>query len=84
MEKRLLFLLALAALAGVLLRRRRRPEGALSASDPAEELRRKLDESRELEAPGAPEPADDLDARRRSVHERARQAAEEMHPSGMD
>jgi hypothetical protein len=47
-------------------------------------LRRKLDETREPPAPDAAEPADDLDARRRSVHERARQAADEMHPSGMD
>jgi hypothetical protein len=82
MGKRLLFLLGLAALVGVLLRRRRRPEGP--AGDPAGELRRKLDETREPPASDAAEPADDLDARRRSVHERARQAADEMHPSGMD
>jgi hypothetical protein len=64
------------------LRRRRSPEAP--AADPAGELRRKLDETREPPAWDAPEPADDLDARRRSVHERARQAADEMHPSGMD
>ena len=51
----------------------------LAAADPAEELKRKLAESRspEPEAP-ASEPAAALDDRRRAVHDRARAAIDEM------
>jgi hypothetical protein len=86
----------LGAFAAVLLRRRRRAVAAepLERPDPrAEELRRKLEESRaiveereEFEAAETPvdkvEPAADPDARRRAVHESAREAAERMRERG--
>lgn len=64
---------------GALLRRRRRP----SVTAPkAEELRAKLAASRADAAPAEPEPAapaaDDVDARRADVHERARRALGEL------
>ena len=70
---------------GALLRRRRRavPPPVVADTDSlAEELRAKLAESRvATEEPVAeepePEPAD-LDTRRRDVHERARQALDEL------
>ena len=74
-------LTGLVALAAYLLRRRPYVEGRLdSLIDPAEELRRKLDETR---ARGEPEPelSDELDARRREVHDRARASADEMRGS---
>jgi hypothetical protein len=73
-----------------LLRRDRRPAAVEAPPDPrADELRRKLDESRSLVADreefeqaetrvDEAEPAPPLDARRRGVHDRARAAAEEM------
>jgi len=71
-----------AAGAVILLRRRRRR--TQEDSDPAEELRRRLDESRSR--PDAPssagaetEPdAGDAEAHRRAVHERGRSALDEM------
>jgi hypothetical protein len=60
---------------------RRKPEAA--GSDPAEELRRKLDETR-AEEPATPpaadeaEPAAGLDERRSDVHERGRAAIDRM------
>lgn len=59
------------------LRRRSRPQAAV---DPAEELKRKLEESRTAgSSPAAPEPAGTgLDERRRAVHDRARAAIDEM------
>jgi hypothetical protein len=62
--------------------RRRRPVEA--APDPAEELKRKLEESRaEPEAPEPPavEPAG-VDERRREVHERGRAAIDQMRDRG--
>jgi hypothetical protein len=58
------------------LRRARAPEPAV---EPADELRQKLDAARLREDP-EPVPAltDDLEARRREVHERGRAAVEEM------
>ena len=67
---------------------RRRP-APTAAEDPAEELKRKLAESRSAESPPAPEaeeaPVDELDQaepsldnRRRAVHDRARQTIDEM------
>ena len=84
MWRRLLVLAGLVALIAYVLRRPRRPapealEGY--AEDPAEELRRKLDETRGRAEPEA-ELTDDLDDRRRDVHERARAAADEMRGSG--
>ncbi|MGE5273602.1 MAG: hypothetical protein ACM3QU_07555 [Verrucomicrobiota bacterium] len=69
------------------LRRRKAAPGQPAAGDPAEELKRKLAESRSEEsatateveaapAPGAPQPS--LDERRRAVHDKARQAIDEM------
>ena len=86
MRKRLLLLAGLAGVIGLVWRRRRRPAAALPAPDPADELRRKLDQTRERATPepDSPGPSDDLEARRRSVHERGRQAVEEMHPSSPD
>jgi hypothetical protein len=58
--------------------RRRVPE---PAADPAEELRRKLDESRTGEPPAPEESEPDapgLDERRRAVHDRGRAAIDEM------
>jgi hypothetical protein len=71
---------------GALLRRRKRVVPAVAPSDTdslAEELRAKLAESRAateepvVEEPAEGEPAD-LDARRRDVHDRARQALDEL------
>ncbi len=82
-------LLGFAAFARRLRRRREEP----AAVEPAEELRRKLDESRsivsereEFEEAETPvdraEPATGVDERRRQVHERGRATVEEMHGSG--
>jgi hypothetical protein len=80
--RRLLAWLACAAGAAIVLRRRlrRRPAG-VAAADPAEELRRKLDESRAEPSSPEPEPAPEppgLDERRRGVHERGRAAIDRM------
>jgi hypothetical protein len=63
-----------------LFRRRRARTAAEPASDPAEDLKRKLAESRvEEETAPAPEPpAAELDDRRREVHDRARASIEQM------
>jgi hypothetical protein len=67
--------------------RLRRPKPAPPvAEDPADELKRKLAESRsgeppaaaEPEPPGPEQPQGSLDERRRAVHDRARQAIDEM------
>jgi hypothetical protein len=89
-------LIAAAAVGGIVVartltrRRRATPVPAPDVPDPrADELRRKLAESRDLagereefEAAETPvdrvEPAVDPDARRREIHERGRAAAEEM------
>jgi hypothetical protein len=71
---------------GALLRRRRRTAAVAAPADTdslAEELRSKLAESRGAsEEPAADEPAaaepSDLDSRRRDVHDRARQALDEL------
>jgi hypothetical protein len=107
MKRRLVWLLALAGLAWLWLRSGgRRPRPAVHApagADPADELRRKLGESKgrdaasaEQDAPeGAAEPqagpagpgadaSEDVEARRREIHERARSATEEMRRSGAD
>lgn len=86
MWRRLLLITGLAALVGFFLRRRVAIESGLEGDvDPAEELRRKLDEARSRgEAPREPELSDDLDARRRAVHERARASADDMRGSGPD
>ena len=87
MWRRLLVLTGLAVLIAYVLRRR--PATAVSEPDvdPAEELRRTLDETR---AKAEPEPeaetalSDDLAERRRQVHERARAARDEMRGPSPD
>ena len=72
--------------AWLLRRLRRRHTPPAPAEDPAEELRRKLAETRPEETPGEaeaqPEPPAaaeaPLDERRRAVHERARAAIDDM------
>lgn len=65
-------------------RRREQPAGAPAepVGDPAEELRRKLAESRaDADVPSAPEaPAESVDERRAEVHEQARSTLSEMAP----
>ena len=63
----------------VLYRKLRRAPAPKPAVEPAEELRQKLDEARAREEPEpAPALTDDLETRRREVHERGRAAVEEM------
>jgi hypothetical protein len=79
-------LVSIAALARVLARRRRHetppPEPAAGAGDPADELRRKLSETREeaeaTESPGTAGPTETLDERRSRVHAKAQEAIEAM------
>jgi len=83
-----------AALGGAwVLKRLRRAHAGASApagDDPADELRRKLAESRtavpepaEAEAPAAPQ-APGVDERRRTVHERGREAIDRMRGRDAD
>jgi hypothetical protein len=85
--KRLLALLAGGLGLGALLRRRARSAPALSpGASPADDLRAKLAASRDLEADRAEneggettvDAVDDVAARRAGVHERARQALDEL------
>lgn len=79
-------LVSIAALARVLARRRRheapRVEPSPVVGDPADELRRKLSETREAPAepaaPPEPEPDETLDERRSRVHAKAQEAIEAM------
>jgi hypothetical protein len=85
MWRRLLIVTGLAALAAYLMRRRSPAAAPSLEADPAEELRRKLDEVRAAEADDEGEsPVADLDARRREVHERARAAVDEMESTTTD
>jgi hypothetical protein len=66
-----------------LFRRRRRTPAPETAGDPAEELKRKLAESRTDDEAPAPEPESgtpqpSLDERRRAVHDKARAAIDDM------
>lgn len=82
MWRRLFLLVGLAALAAYFFRRRVPAPSPAPAVDPADELRRKLDEARASEVDdGGDSPFANLDARRRDVHERARAAVDEMHDS---
>ena len=87
--KPLAWLAAFLGLAAFARRLRRRRAESLPAADPAEELRRKLDESRsivsereEFESAETPvdqaQPPAGLDERRRQVHEQGRTAVDEM------
>jgi hypothetical protein len=78
-------LVSIAALARVLARRRRREAYAPApeaAQDPADELRRKLSETREaagsVERADSTEPAETLEERRSRVHSKAQEAIEAM------
>ena len=78
-------LVSIAALARVLARRRRREAYAPApeaAQDPADELRRKLSETREAAGTvgpaGSTEPTETLDERRSRVHSKAQEAIEAM------
>ena len=85
MFRRLLVLTGLVALAAYLLRRRPAAAAAVEPDvDPAEELRRKLDQTRARAEPEAAELSDDLDSRRREVHERARASTDEMRGSSSE
>jgi hypothetical protein len=119
MKRRLFWLLAIGGAIWLYLRRgARRPEPVHRVppgGDPADELRRKLDETKDREAPvsypAEPDPApaevlgieqpevaagdqpteplapvvsEELDARRREIHERARAAADEMRSTSSD
>ena len=105
MRRRFFWLVALAGVIWLYLRRGgRRPQPVVQippSTDPAEELRRKLEETKEradepISHLATPEPAaeplessapavtEDLDAKRREVHERARSAADEMRGSTSD
>jgi hypothetical protein len=70
-----------------LLRRLRRKPPAPPAEDPADELRRKLAETRgpdEAEPEPEPPAPDGIDERRRAVHERGRSAIDDMRGTGTD
>jgi hypothetical protein len=86
MWRRLLVLAGLAALIAYVLHRRPSATAGEPAVDPAEELRRKLDETRANAELDETEPAlsDDLAERRRQVHERARAARDEMRGPSPD
>jgi hypothetical protein len=78
-------LVSIAALARVLARRRRheaRPPAPDPGLDPADELRRKLSETREAtdagSAAAASEPRETLEERRSRVHAKAQEAIEAM------
>ena len=73
-----------------LFRRRRRPQ-PLERADPAEELKRRLAESRAVEP--EPEPASEpepeapkksLDERRQAIHDRAQAAIDQMRSEAED
>jgi hypothetical protein len=103
MKRRLVWMLAIGGVVWFWLRRgARRPEPVLDvpptpqpadtgASDPAEELRRKLDEKErgpgegsDTDPPPAPASVEELDAKRREVHDRAQAAADEMRRTSTD
>ncbi len=76
-----LFAVVLGALGlGALLKRRRPAPEPVAGPDPADDLRAKLAETRtpEPEPELEPEPEPDAAARRADVHERARQAIDEL------
>ena len=81
MWRRLFVLAGLASLAAYFFRRRVPAAAPAVMPDPADELRRKLDEARAadlVDEPGGESPVTDLEARRREVHDRARAAVDEM------
>lgn len=88
MSKRLLWLAAPLGVAAGIARRMRRRGRSEEAPDPrAEQLRRRLDESREIvsereEFESGETPVDSVEDRRRGVHERGREAIDEIRSDG--
>ena len=87
MRRRLTWLLVTLGIAALIRRLRRKPEPELATSqpdDPADELRRKLADSRTImeddEPPPAP-PEATIEERRGDVHEQGRAALDEMRDS---
>jgi hypothetical protein len=79
---RLAWLLGGAGLAGAFYAlTRRRPQPAAPVDSRAEELREKLAESRAVVAEPEEERPVDVEDKRRAVHERGREAAEQMRKS---
>lgn len=64
------------------------PSGSTDAEDPADELRRKLDERRDTDEPAAEPPIAEapqsLDERRAEVHARAREAIDALRPDASE
>jgi len=110
MKRRFFWLVALAGVVWLYLRRgSKRPQPVdrvPPSADPAEDLRRKLEETKELGddepvphlaepepphaepaepvEPSPPVVSEELDARRREIHEQARSAADEMRHTSSD
>jgi hypothetical protein len=87
MRRRLTWLLVTLGIAALVRRLRRRSEPEAEAhevDDPADELRRKLADSRSEEddvAPPEPPPAVTVEERRADVHQEGRAALDEMRDS---
>ncbi len=86
MRRRLTWLLVTLGIAALVRRLRRKPEPELEtreAVDPADELRRKLADSRseEEDVPTSEPPEATVDDRRGDVHEQGRAALDEMRDS---
>ncbi len=98
MKRRFVWLMALVGLLWLFRRALQRPEPVhisagddLAGDDPAGELRRKLGETRsradgEVEdaVPASGATADEIDAKRRTLHDQARSAADDMRRSATD
>ncbi len=90
MRKRLLWLAPIGLAAGAASRLRRRKQAAETETVPdprAEELKRRLDESREIvsereEFEAGETPIDAVEDRRRAVHERGRSAIDDIGSQG--
>lgn len=86
MRRRLTWVLVTLGIAALVRRLRRRAEPELEAhdtDDPADELRRKLADSRsdENDASAPEPPADTVEERRADVHQEGRAALDEMRDS---
>jgi hypothetical protein len=86
MRRRLTWLLVTLGIAALIRRLRRSKEPELEThetDDPADELRRKLAESRsdEEDAPSPESPDDTVEERRADVHQEGRAALDEMRDS---
>jgi hypothetical protein len=84
MRRRLTWLLVTLGIAALVRRLRRKTEAQVDTdetADPADELRRKLADSRseEEETPAPEPPADTVEERRADVHQQGRAALDEMN-----